>query len=74
MVIYAFPTIKYMKTWFGYPTATATVTDSFEDDFTTLMTHGSTGVDFKWSTNKVWFWLRCKLQVSDVLFENNQQL
>lgn len=32
--------------------ATATVTDSFEDDFTTLMTHSSTGVDFQWSTNK----------------------
>lgn len=33
--------------------ASATVTDSFEDDFTTLMTHGTSGVNFKWSTNKV---------------------
>eukprot|EP00105_Crassostrea_gigas_P035382 XP_019919530.1 PREDICTED: neurogenic locus notch homolog protein 1 [Crassostrea gigas] len=32
--------------------ASATVSDSFEDDFTTLMTHGTSGVDFQWSTNK----------------------
>nr|XP_034322363.1 uncharacterized protein LOC117688412 [Crassostrea gigas] len=32
----------------------ATVTDSFERDFTTLMRHGTSGVDFKWTTNKYW--------------------
>lgn len=32
--------------------ASSTVTDSFEEDFTTLMTH-KLGTDFKWSTNKV---------------------
>uniref|UniRef100_K1QFR4 Uncharacterized protein n=1 Tax=Magallana gigas TaxID=29159 RepID=K1QFR4_MAGGI len=44
----------FLLTVTAAPSANATVTDSFERDFTTLMRHGTSGVDFKWTTNKYW--------------------
>lgn len=37
--------------------ANATVTESFERDFSTLLTHGSSGVDFIWSTITVFVYV-----------------
>lgn len=51
---------KYYQNKYNFLVAFGYVTDSFEDDFLTLMKHTTVNTDFKWSTGMVRIYLSAK--------------